>query len=74
MQWKDFEVVEADFLEKKPLCECALFGFFLLPLKSSLRNVQNTPDFLLFPSFYSLLQISRKQLHIFVPTFSYIHI
>jgi len=38
MQWKDSGAVEADFLEKKPLCECALFGFFLLPLKSSTKK------------------------------------
>lgn len=38
MQWKDSEVVEADFIEKKPICEYALFGFFLLPLKSSTKK------------------------------------
>lgn len=38
MHWKDFEVVEADFVEKKPLCECALVGLFLLPLKSSTKK------------------------------------
>lgn len=44
-QWKEFEAVKADLLEKIPLDECALFGFFLLLLKYSMKKCSELSEY-----------------------------
>lgn len=74
-QWKDLEVrLKQIFLNRNTYVNVLYLDSSYCLLNLSLRNVQNIPDFLSFPSFYFLLQVSSKRLHIFMPTFSYIHI